>query len=141
MADEHHRHSALFKVAHDLKQPHNFTLRECCRWFVHDQHASILRQRPSNLDELLLGGAQHAKSRVGIDGETNRSKKSRCFASHGGPIDDARRQSRHMSHEYVLGDREVGKETWMLVHYRDAGALCVKGSAEDDRLFVQHHVA
>ena len=141
MADEHHRHSALLQIPHNLKQPHHFTLRERCSRLVHDQHAGVLRQCAGDLHELLLGGAKHAKSRVRIDAETNRSKKRRSFLPHGRAIDCARRQLRHMAHEDVLGDREIGKKTRVLVHHRDAGTLCVKRRAEDDGLIVQHHAA
>ena len=46
-----------------------------------------------------------------------------------------------MAHEDVLGDREIGKKSGVLVHYRNAGALRVKRRTEDDGLIVQHDVA
>ena len=141
VADEHHRHSALLEVPHNLKQTHHFALRERCSRLVHDQHASVLRQGAGDLHQLLLGGAEHPKSRVRIDLETNRSQKRRRFLPHGHAIDCARRQLRHMAHEDVLGDREIGKKSGMLVHHRNAGSLCVKRRTEDGGLIVPHHMA
>ena len=141
MADEHHGDVLRAQVVDDAEQPLDFAARQRRRRLVHDQHAGVDRQRPGDLDELLLGTAQAAEDLVGRATQADDLQERRCPIIDLRPVEIAEAIPGRMAHEDVLGDGKVGEEAGMLVHDRDAAVQRIDGGTQHHRCAVDRHMA
>ena len=67
MADEQDRDAAIAEPADDREETRDLVRRQRCGRLVEDQDAGVERQRPGDLDQLLVGHRQAADQRLGVE--------------------------------------------------------------------------
>jgi hypothetical protein len=74
MADEKNGASLGADVAKDAEQAIDFAPVQRCRRLVQDQHPTVAREPPSDLDQLLLTDGQRADQSARVEREANRAQ-------------------------------------------------------------------
>ena len=139
MADEHHRHAARLQLSDDGEQALDLALGQGRRRLVHDQHPGIDRQRPRDLDQLLLGGAQLLEHLLRTAGQADDVEQVLGPGPHAGVIDAAQPPPGHVAHEDVLEDAEVAEKAGVLVHDGDAATRRFERRPVLDGLALDEH--
>ena len=139
VADEHHGDAPRLQGGDDGEQPLDLALGERRGRLVHDQHLGLDRQRPRDLDELLLGGAQPLQHLLRTARQADDVEQLLRPRPHAGVVDAAEPPARHVAHEDVLEDAEIAEQAGMLVHDRDAAAGRLQRRPGLDRDAVDEH--
>ena len=108
---------------------------------VHDEHASVERDRLRDLDDLLVGDREALGRAVGVDAHAEPGKRRLHLAAHRLAVDPAEAVRGLAAHEDVLRDRQVGEERGLLVDDGDARLLRLGGRGEVDVLAVEAELA
>ena len=129
VADRHHfvepvgdvddADAVSFKGPHEVEQAGDLGRRERRRRLVHDDEAGVDRQRPGDLDHLLVGDREiaHQPARVHLQAEP--VERALGLAHRRRPVDEAA-APRFAADHHVLGDAERRDEVEFLVDGDDA---------------------
>jgi hypothetical protein len=141
VAHEHHRHAAGAQLGHNLEQPVDLARGQRGGGLVHDQDASLHRQRARHFHQLLLRAAQPAERRARRARQAHGLEQALGLGMHAAMVERAERALELPPHEQVLGHREIGEQSRVLVHHGDAHALGIERRAQRDRLAADVHLA
>ena len=100
---------------------------------VHDDEPRTHRERPGDLDQLLLGDRKIADQRHRVTLEPDLVGDRTGVLSEAPPADEQPR-ARFAADEHVFGDRHIRREGEFLIDGDDAGALRVMRRSEGDGL-------
>ena len=117
------------ELADDREQPPAFARRQRRGRLVHDQDASLDRQRLGDLDELLLADPERSDAgiRVELDAEPVEQRPCPRWRA---AIDDQPGDQRLAAEKDVVRDAELGDEVELLVDDGDAGGLGIADAGE-----------
>ncbi len=139
--DEQERAALVAKAPRDGEQPVDLDARQRGRRLIHDQHASVERDRLRDLDDLLVGDREALGRTVGIDAHAEPEEERLHLTAHRPAVDPAEASDGLPAHEDVLRDRQVGEERGLLVDDGDARLLRLGGRREVDVLAVEAELA
>ena len=124
MGDEDDAETLRPKVAHDAEQLVDLGRAQRRSRLVHDDEPRSHRQSAGDLDHLLLGDAEIADQREGIEVEAEPAGDRAGLRRHAPPADEQARPGL-AADEDVLRDRHVGRQGEFLVDGHDAAPLRV----------------
>ena len=139
MRDQDDRRARPGEPADDLVQPDRVRAGQGGRGLVHDDQPGVARQRPQDLDLLLVGGPQAAGGSVTVELEAHRAGEFGVTAPQRGPAQEAG-PARLGAEEDVLRDRQRGHERQFLGDEHDPARDRLPGRVEAHRLAAEQHL-
>ena len=132
--DEDDRDALGAQAPDEPEERLDLILGQRARRLVEDQHAGIDRERPRDLDHLLLVGPEPAHRHRRVEIEIEAAERLLRAAAGRAPVDEPGAPHHAVPEEDVLGDREIGRERRLLRDRRDALPERVRRIAEARRL-------
>ena len=118
-----------------------FPLGKGRRGLVHNYDFRIGGNRLGYLYDLLLGNAQAAHFRLGVDVGTQAAQKLRRRLVHVLPVDEAQLVALHVTDEDVLRHGQLGIGGAVLIDGGDPAGSGIAGAAEEDLLSLDEYPA
>ena len=140
VGDEDDRQALGLERGHDAGEIGDLGLAQRRGGLVHDYEPRAHRERPGDLDQLLLGDRKIADRRHRVAPEPDLVGDRAGVLGEAPPADEQPRAG-FAADEHILGDRHVGGEGEFLIDGDDAGALGVVGRSEGDRLAIELDLA
>ena len=135
VADEEDRLALALQEFDEQKELLDLLGRECGGRLVHDDDLRVDRHGARDRDEVLVGDAEVAQPRVGVDvAGMHRVEHFARVGAHGLPVDRAEAGARRVAEKDVLGHREVVEQHGLLVDGGDAVLEGLVGAGKMDGL-------
>ena len=141
MGDVDDRDAVRGELPDDPEQHLDLARAEGRGRLVHDQDPGLGRQRPCDLDDLLLAHPEVGDQRLGRDLLLELAHQPRGDLGLVGVVDPAHPGVQLAAEEDVVAHVEVRAEVRLLVDDRDASLHRVDGVLQGDRLLVQHQLS
>ena len=135
VADEEDRLALALQEFDEQKKLLDLLGRECGGRLVHDDDPGVDRHGTRHRDEVLVGDAEIAQPRVGVDvAGMHRVEHFARVGAHRLPVDRTQASARRVPQEDVFRDREIVEEHGLLVNGGDAVLEGLVGAGEMDGL-------